>query len=110
MDPLCFIRVIYEANCTAAESQQSPQTMERVVKMTKLHSLQMFFCNYKQKSGTDTCYNTPKITAYILEIMLWLLFYLVTIRRRCSSRVFKSKPTIILFMQMLQPVHAADRL
>lgn len=42
MNPLCFIRVIYEANCTAAKSQQSPQ-MERVVKMTKLHSLQMFF-------------------------------------------------------------------
>lgn len=42
MNPLRFIRAIYEANCTAAASQRSPRALERAVKTTAPRSLQMF--------------------------------------------------------------------
>lgn len=70
MNPLCFIRVIYEANCTAAASQQNPQTLERAVKMTEPRSLQMFFSAASR--------NAARISVAALQKLLlafWKLCY-----------------------------------
>lgn len=85
-EPLCFIRVIYEANCPAAQSQRSPQTVERVVKVTKLHFYRCF--SQLQAMIRHGCVlQRSQVPAYILEMMLRFMFYLVMMRQRHSSQV-----------------------
>lgn len=83
---LCFIRATYEANCPAAKSQWSPQTLERVIKVTKWHFYRCF-SQLQAKIRRGYVLESSKVTAYILEMMLRFMFYLVMIRQRRSSQV-----------------------